>query len=201
MILDNKLFLADHAEVKATGIAPNTVDLGVNATFPQRPFYAVLICHGKGAKNLQLKLITSDAKNPTTDYVEMISSGVIDKAGLVRGAVYAVPLPILPSGLTKRYLGAKFVVGGTVDGNGSISDLGHSEEVSITNGVTLSKPALVGAKVVDMNDTYSLVITDQITEYKPWKFLDVMENWDRTNAPAVGSATSDTETTTPTTGA
>lgn len=200
MITDNKLYLADRAEVTATGLAPKVIDMGsVTASFPQRPFYAVLVCHGAGSKNLQIKLLTADSATPTTDYVDMISSGVIAKEGLVRGAVYALPLPVLPSGLAKRYLVGKFVVGGTADGNETIADLGHGEELTPADGVTVRKPAAVGEKIADAANTYSLIITDQITEMKPWKFLDVMEDWDRTSAPDVGSSSSDAVTASETT--
>lgn len=191
MITDNKLFLADHASVTTTGLAPHILDMGVANNFPERPFYAVLICHGAASKSLQIKLLTSDSASPTTDYVEMISTGVIAKEGLVRGAVYALPLPKLPSALAKQYLVGKFVVGGTPDGNETLADLGHATELTPASGITVRKPMVIGEKVEDMANTYSLLITDQITEMKPWKFLDVMENWDRTTAPDVGSATSD----------
>ncbi len=194
MITDNKLYMADHANVTTTGLAPKVLDMGVANSFPMRPFYAVLICHGAGSKDLQLKLLTADSATPNTDYVEMISSGVIDKKGLVRGAVYALPLPVLPSALAKQYLIGKFVVGGTPDGNGTLADLGHAEELTPASGITVRRPMLVGEKVADEADTYSLLITDQITEMKPWKFLDVMESWDRTAAPDVGSATSEKTT-------
>lgn len=186
MITDNKLYFADREAITTTKVLGKVLDLGVETSLPLRPFYLVLICHGPASNNVKMKLITCDATTPGTDFVEMLSTGTIDKKGLVRGAIYALPLPILPSGLCKRYLGVKLEIGGTADGDKTLADLCQVLEPSVADiSETVPKaPRPVGEHYSDKANTFSILITDQIHEMKPWKFLDIAAFFDPTTAPA-----------------
>lgn len=186
MITDNKLYLSDRQEVTATAMATNCIDLRVETTIGERQFYAVLVSHGKGAHKLQLAMVTSDKADFTT-FTTLVTSGQIAADGLTRGAIYALSVPQLPMGMLKRYLGVKYIVDGTVDGAGTLDDLCTVLDKPVLTADVTEIPATIPAGVTmpDKADTYSLVLTDALHEFKPWKFLDVALPWDPSTAPAL----------------
>ena len=186
MITDNKLYLADRQNVTATALATRCLDLRVETTIGERTFYAVLVSHGQATHNIQLSLVTSDTED-FTNFTTLVTSGQVAAAGMTRGAIYALTIPQLPMGMFKRYLGVKFIVDGTVDGTGKLDDLCTVlDKPTLTSEVT-TIPATIPAGVVmpDKADTYSVVITDALHDYKAWKFLNVALPWDPSTAPAL----------------
>lgn len=184
MITDNKLYLADREEVTATGMAPKCLDLRVRTALGEKPFFAVLVSHGQASHSVQLSIVTSDDSTMAT-YTTLLTSGVIASEGLTRGAVYAVPLPVLPMGLMQRYLGVRFILDGTDDGGGSMDDLCTVLDEPALESELTEIPYIIpaGKTMPDQEDTYSVVITDALPEYKPWEFLDVALAWDPSTAP------------------
>lgn len=202
MITDNKLYLSDRQKVTATGLATKCIDLRVETTIGERPFYAVLVSHGQATKKVQIAIITSDDEN-FANFTTLVTSGQVAVEGMTRGAIYAVTIPQLPLGMLKRYLGVKYIIDGVVDGTGTLDDLCTVlDKPALTADIT-TIPATIPAGVTmpDQADTYSVVITDALHEYKPWKFLDVALPWDPSTAPALtpsgseGGSGSDVDTT------
>lgn len=186
MITDNKLYLSDRQEVTATAMAKNCIDLRVETTIGERQFYAVLVSHGQATHKIQLAMVTSDTSDFAT-FTTLVTSGQIAADGLTRGAIYALSVPRLPMGMLKRYLGVKYIVDGTVDGAGTLDDLCTVLDKPVLTADVTTIPATIPAGVTmpDKADTYSIVLTDALHEFKPWKFLDVALPWDPSTAPAL----------------
>ncbi len=116
MFVDALLTLSDAQALTATAVSTNTIDLG-NVT-PKRDV-------GEGEK---LELVTSIdvalAGTTPTLAIEIIQSANADlsapdvlgsrspaAADVIAGAQFRVPVP--PGAVTKRYLGARYTLGGT----------------------------------------------------------------------------------------
>lgn len=199
MITDNKLYMADRQQFTSTAMCKNCIDMRVETTFGGRDFYAVLVSHGQATHAVQMAIVTSDSA-AFTDFTTLVTSGKIDATGLTRGAIYALALPRLPMGLLKRYVGVKMIVDGTVDGTGTLDDLCTIlDKPALTSDVTTIPATIPAGKTMpDQPDYYSVVISDSLHEYKPWKFLDVAYPWDPSTAPELvpsgseGSASTNT---------
>lgn len=121
MILDALSLLSDAQALAATGVSTNTIDLG-NVT-PKRevgtgePLALVVAVDvaadaGTGDETYQFQVIQSaNADLSAQDVIVQTDTALITRATLVAG--YTLVLPIPPAFPTKRYLGARYVLGGT----------------------------------------------------------------------------------------
>lgn len=118
-----QLFSNDQA-VTATAISENVIDLGVRGT-PYDAAAALAGDVGKGAGIPVLVQVTEDfatltsltftietsANADLSSSTVLYSSGAVAAASLVQG--YKLPINVLPDGVTGRYLGIRYTVGGS----------------------------------------------------------------------------------------
>lgn len=123
MIFSKQQLLSEDQAVTATAISENVIDLGVAGT-PHGAAAALNRDIGKGNRVPFLAQVTEDfatltsltvtietsANSDLTSSTVLYSSGAIAAADLVAG--YQIPMPILPEGLTGRYVGARYTVVG-----------------------------------------------------------------------------------------
>lgn len=126
MILDLQNILSDaQSLVQAAGsyLSTNTIDLGANGTTfnggtpqsdPGKSELELLIqivttCTSGGAATVQVQLVMADDAALTSNLTVLAESAAIGYATLVAGYQFRVGA-VLP-GVTKRYLGVRYVIG------------------------------------------------------------------------------------------
>jgi hypothetical protein len=119
MYLDSQLLLSDAQALTATAVSTNTIDtaLATNEIGIGEPMALVFVVDTaadtvSGDETYQFQLIQSaNANLSSQDVLLQTDTSYITRATLVAG--YKVVIP-LPAGMkTKRYLGARYVLGGT----------------------------------------------------------------------------------------
>jgi hypothetical protein len=129
MILSAQQLFSDDQAITASADSTNVIDLGVAAT----PYDAAAALNqdvGKGAKIPLLVQVTADfatltsltinlSTGSTTSLGTTIASQVIAVADLLAGKQFN--LDFLPNGITERYLGIEYVVGGSNATAGNIT--------------------------------------------------------------------------------
>lgn len=124
MIFSAQQLFSDDQAVTATAISENVIDLGVRGT-PYDAAAALNGDKGKGAKVPLLVQVTetfatltsltftieTSANADLSSSTVLYSSGAIAAASLVQG--YKLPIDVLPNGVTGRYLGIRYTVGGS----------------------------------------------------------------------------------------
>lgn len=119
MFLDSQLLLSDAQALTATAVSTNTIDtaLATNEVGAGKPMALVFTVDvaadtASADETYQFQLIQSaNANLSSQDVLLQTDTSFITRAVLVAG--YKVVIPIPPGMKTKRYLGARYVLGGT----------------------------------------------------------------------------------------
>lgn len=119
MFLDSQLLLSDAQALTATAVSTNTIDTAlatneVGAGEPMALVFTVDVAADTASadETYQFQLIQSaNANLSSQDVLLQTDTSFITRATLVAG--YKVVIPIPPGMKTKRYLGARYVLGGT----------------------------------------------------------------------------------------
>lgn len=116
MIIDNFLLLWDAAALTATAVSTNTVDLGAAGLEKGTGEQMVLAVQvdvsadtASGNETYQFEIIQS--ANADLSSPDVLAYRAIDKASLVAGTIWYLPVP--DGSITKRYIGARATLGGT----------------------------------------------------------------------------------------
>jgi len=119
MFLDSQLLLSDAQALTATAVSTNTIDtaLATNEIGTGEPMALVFVVDTaadtvSGDETYQFQLIQSaNANLSSQDVLLQTDTAFITRSYLVAGAKVVIPIP---AGMkTKRYLGARYVLGGT----------------------------------------------------------------------------------------
>ncbi len=116
MILDSNLILSDAQAVTANGNSTNIIDtVKIGDAVNELYFVACVEKAYTGTGTIEVKLVTADDSDLTTNPVTLWSSGAIVGDNLVDK--YCIGMIRLPKPeKVKRYIGAQFVVTDTVSG-------------------------------------------------------------------------------------
>ena len=132
MIFSLQQLFSDDQAVTATAVGTNVIDLGVRGT-PLDAAAALIGDKGKGIDVPLLAQVTTDfatltsltitvetsANSDLSSSTVLYSSGAVLLASLVAG--YQIPLQKLTNGVTGRYLGVRYTVGGSNATAGAIT--------------------------------------------------------------------------------
>lgn len=119
MFIDSQLLLSDAQALTATAVSTNTIDTGlatneIGAGEAMALVFTVDVAADTASadETYQFQLIQSaNANLSSQDVLLQTDTGFITRAYLVAGAKVVIPIP--PGMKTKRYLGARYVLGGT----------------------------------------------------------------------------------------
>lgn len=119
MFLDSQLLLSDAQALTATAVSTNTIDTAlatneIGAGEPMAMVFTVDVAADAttGDETYQFQVIQSaNANLSSQDVLVQSDTSFVTRATLVAG--YKLVLPLPPGLKSKRYLGARYVLGGT----------------------------------------------------------------------------------------
>ncbi len=116
MYVDNELKVSDAQALTATAVSSNTVDnadalndISVGEPLVLAVNVSVAADFTTGDETYELQIIQSASANLGTP--DVLASRVLTAAQLAANSLHYIPLP--PGSVSKRYLGARYVLGGT----------------------------------------------------------------------------------------
>jgi len=116
MYVDNELKVSDAQALTATAVSTNTVDnadalndISVGEPLVLAVNVSVAADFTTGDETYELQIIQSASANLGTP--DVLASRVLTAAQLSASSLHYLPLP--PGSVSKRYLGARYVLGGT----------------------------------------------------------------------------------------